>query len=115
MVNHPNRRRPVVVAAPARQLTPAEVMQEHLDQAKREVEFSRRSLINKMESLKGMLDSAIRSLQKGYAPNSLGELQGSAMQIDVGCGQLYAEQKACAELVSLAEKMSMLPSEETAV
>ena len=68
--------------------------------------FVRENLISDIDSLIKTLQYVSRKLKddKDYYPNSLGIIQGRALEIDLNCARLYSL-KECKELIDTNDKL----------
>lgn len=68
--------------------------------------FVRENLISDIDSLIKTLQYVSRKLKddKDYYPNSLGVIQGNALNIDLNCARLYSL-KECKELIDTNDKL----------
>ena len=67
-------------------------MKQELEIINTEMDYTREKLISSISSLIRTLENELRLLKKDdkYYPNSLGVIQGRALEIDLNCVKLYA-------------------------
>ena len=81
-------------------------MKQELEIINTEMDYTREKLISSISSLIRTLENELRLLKKDdkYYPNSLGVIQGNALNIDLNCARLYIL-KECKELIDTNDKL----------
>ena len=81
-------------------------MKQELEIINTEMDYTREELISSISSLIRTLENELRRLKKDdkYYPNSLGVIQGNALNIDLKCARLYSL-KECKELIDTNDKL----------